>query len=109
VGKGVSTSFRFTRTGLHQIDKAFALRKRAVWPADLLNNPLRILVDSLESYTSYLRNPEFTKQSKYKFYYRFSQPVFLRSDLAAIFRMAEMISHSAGHDFVFIFLKEPRG
>ncbi len=109
VRSGVKTSMRFSRKELIEIDDKFSRQKTIQWPADFLTNSNRMSNDSVISYTSYLRNSGFNKDQNYKFYYLFSQPVFVRNASVAIFRLAKMIDHSAGNDFVFIYFKEPLG
>jgi len=100
------TSMKFTRRELREIDQLFSDHSNILWPENYIPNSVRMPYDSILSYTKYQTTPEFLKHGKYKFYYLFSQPVYIRNRSVAIFNLAEMINHSAGHNLVFIYVKE---
>ena len=100
------TSMNFTRRELKEIDQLLSDHSKILWPDNYFPNSFRMPYDSIQSFTNYLASPDFLKHSNYKYYYLFSQPVYIRNKSVGIFYVAEMINHSAGHALVFIYVKE---
>ena len=96
----------FTKNELKDINRQMRQQNSQLWPATFLPGSVRLSNDSILRFTQYRAEPRFREDSKYRWYYLFSQPVFIRGNNVAIFRVAEMIGPSAGNDLVFIYIKE---
>ena len=79
------TSMKFTRRELREIDQLLSDQSKIMWPDNYFPNSVRMPYDSIQSYTNYLASPDFLKHGKYKFYYLFSQPVYIRNNSVAMF------------------------
>jgi hypothetical protein len=103
--KGMVTDMKFSKAELKYIDKQMNLQRPTRWPDLMFPKSIRITADSLSQFLSYRTSAEFQKERNVKWYYLFSQPIFVRNNTIAIFRLAEMIHQSAGNDLIFVYLK----
>ncbi|GAA4344276.1 hypothetical protein [Flaviaesturariibacter amylovorans] len=103
------TAMVFTRAELAAIDHQMASAPPRLWPLQLFANSVRIPTDSTHVLPHYMRTTEFARNRQYRYYYHLSAPVSIRNGSVVIFRMAEMIHHSAGYDFLFIYVCEQQG
>jgi hypothetical protein len=104
--KGTSTFMLFTKSELKEIDRQIDNQVLQLWPSTFLPGCKRLSNDSILTFLQYMAEPGFQKERKYRWYYLFSQPVFIRNKRVAIFRIAEMAGPSAGNDLIFIYTKE---
>jgi hypothetical protein len=100
-----TTSMRFSKKELKYIDRQIILKNSIQWPDHLLPNSIRITSDSILNFLSNQTSSEYLKDHKDKWYYFFSEPIFIRNNTVAIFRLAEMINPSAGNDLMFVYLR----
>lgn len=100
------TFMTFTRKELREVDRKMRESPSTYWPDGLFAISARVPFDSVSSMGNYMATPEFWKERKYRWYYHFSQPVFIRNNTVAIFRVSEMIEPSSGYDFFFVYVKE---
>jgi hypothetical protein len=104
------TSIQLTKAELKEADSKMRRMHRIQWPAELFPGSRRLTEDSIAGFISYLYTRDFNQNPpKYRHYYYFSQPVFIRSGSIAIFRVAAMIMYSAGNDYLFIYEKGKNG
>ncbi len=97
-------SLKFTKRQIKELNTSIKNLKPQQWPDDMFKISTRLTQDSLLTFTKYLSN--FDSNRSYKYYYYFSPIAFTSDSTIAIFRMAEMITPSAGYDFLIIYIKK---
>jgi hypothetical protein len=104
--KGIKGSIILSKADLRQADKQNHFQSSKQWPELFFPNSVRLSIDSLSSFMNYQMSDDFQKNRKYKWYYFFSQPVFLKNGTIAIFRLVELIRQVAGNDLIFVYVKD---
>jgi hypothetical protein len=97
---------KFTEKEVKQIDKEFRTKKSVGWKDALFTNSARINRDTLLLLSKDTSSRAYFRRNFGNKYFYISQPVFVRSETVAIFRVAEMVAPSAGYDLLYVYARK---
>jgi hypothetical protein len=97
---------KFTDKEVQHIDRKFKTQKAIEWKDALFTNSARINEDTLLLLLKDTSSRAYFRQHFGNKYFYISQPLYVRNETVAIFRVAEMVGPSAGYDLLYVYAKK---
>lgn len=96
------TSLALTKKELKSLDQQAKKSARVLWPQDMMPGSRRVTRDTINSIAYHNRWRDGKKEKPVHYYY-FSQPIYTRNNNLLMFYVYDMINHSAGYTFLFVY------
>lgn len=102
ITKSKQTSLALHKKELKSLDQQAKQITPILWVQQAIADSRRLTKDSLDTIAFNNRVRDGKKEKPVNYYY-FSQPIYTRNRTILIFHLVDMIGHSAGHDFIFVY------